>query len=263
VVLNAEQRQRLVAQAFERLVVQVNMGQLDLVGVDRVGIDGEVVVVGGDLHLAVGRVLYRVVAAVVAELQFVSTPAQSQPGKLMAEADSEDRHSTQELANGAHGVIDRLRIAGTVGEEDAVGFQFKNVVGRGLRRNHRHAAAFAHQHPENVPLDAKIVSDDMEFRGLPPLPRRGCVKDGVPGIVALFETDRQKRVSRLVAAIARVEGIDRPGGDEAGQIGAVHLAKASRLLDKEVCVPFSSRDHAAHDAVGAQMADQGAGIDVS
>ena len=52
VVLDAEQRQRLVAQAFERLVVQVDVRQLDLVGVDGVGIDGEVVVVGGDLHLA-------------------------------------------------------------------------------------------------------------------------------------------------------------------------------------------------------------------
>ena len=56
VVLDAEERQRLVAQAFERLVVQVYVGQLDLVGVDGVGIDGEVVVVGGDLDLAGGVV---------------------------------------------------------------------------------------------------------------------------------------------------------------------------------------------------------------
>ncbi len=52
VVLHAEERQRLVAQAFESLVVQVDVGQLDFVGVDGVGIDGEVVVVGGDLDLA-------------------------------------------------------------------------------------------------------------------------------------------------------------------------------------------------------------------
>jgi hypothetical protein len=30
VVLHAEERQRFVAQAFERLVVQVNVGQVDL-----------------------------------------------------------------------------------------------------------------------------------------------------------------------------------------------------------------------------------------
>ncbi len=31
VVLHAEERQRLVAQAFERLVVQVNVSQLDFI----------------------------------------------------------------------------------------------------------------------------------------------------------------------------------------------------------------------------------------
>src|SRR5258708_27526126 len=40
VVLHAEQRQRLVAQAFDRLVVQVEVGQFDLVGVDGVWFDG-------------------------------------------------------------------------------------------------------------------------------------------------------------------------------------------------------------------------------
>ena len=71
VVLHAEERQRLVAQAFESLIVQVDVGQLDFVGVDRVGIDGEVVVVGRDLDLAGGVVADRVVAAVVAELELV------------------------------------------------------------------------------------------------------------------------------------------------------------------------------------------------
>jgi len=42
VVLHAEERQRAVAQAFERLVVQVHVRQFNFVGVDRVGVDGEV-----------------------------------------------------------------------------------------------------------------------------------------------------------------------------------------------------------------------------
>ena len=43
-----------MAHAFERLVVEVEVGQFDFVGVDGVGIDGEVVIVGGDLDLAGG-----------------------------------------------------------------------------------------------------------------------------------------------------------------------------------------------------------------
>ena len=69
VVLHAEQRQRLVAQAFERLVVQVNVGQLHFVPVDRVRVDGEVVIVRHDFHLAGEIVAHRMVAAVVPELE--------------------------------------------------------------------------------------------------------------------------------------------------------------------------------------------------
>ncbi len=44
VILHAEERQRLVAQSFECVVVQVDVCQVDFVGVDRVWIDSEVVV---------------------------------------------------------------------------------------------------------------------------------------------------------------------------------------------------------------------------
>ena len=84
VVLDAEERQRLVAQAFKRVVVQVNVGQFDLVGVDGVGIDGEIVVVGRDLDLAGGVVAHRVDAAVVTEFEFVGLATKGQPGELMA-----------------------------------------------------------------------------------------------------------------------------------------------------------------------------------
>ena len=42
----------LMAQAFERVVVQVDMRQLDFASVDRLRIDGKTVVVRGDFHLA-------------------------------------------------------------------------------------------------------------------------------------------------------------------------------------------------------------------
>ena len=76
VVLDAEQRQCFVAQAFQSLIVKVNVGQFDFVGVDRVGIDGEVVVVGRDLDLAGGVVADRVIAAVMPEFELVGAAAQ-------------------------------------------------------------------------------------------------------------------------------------------------------------------------------------------
>ena len=79
VVLHAEERQRFVAQAFERLVVQVNVGQLDLVGVDGVGIDSEVVVVRRDFYLAGRVVAHWMIAAVMAELELVGPPPRARP----------------------------------------------------------------------------------------------------------------------------------------------------------------------------------------
>ena len=70
-VLHAEQRQRFVAQAFQRLIVEVYVGELDFVGVDGVGIYCEVVVVGGDFYPSRRVVADGMVAAVVAEFQFV------------------------------------------------------------------------------------------------------------------------------------------------------------------------------------------------
>ena len=57
-----------MAQAFEGLIVEVDVGELNFVGVDRVGVDGEVVVVGCDLDFAGCVVADGVVAAVMAEL---------------------------------------------------------------------------------------------------------------------------------------------------------------------------------------------------
>ena len=49
VILDAEDRLAAVAEAFERLVVQVDVGDFDLVEVERIRVDGEAVIVGGDL----------------------------------------------------------------------------------------------------------------------------------------------------------------------------------------------------------------------
>src|ERR1700678_980625 len=68
VILDAEQWQRALAKAFQRVVVQVDMGKLDLALVDRIRIDGKVMVVRGDLHFARLGLLYWMVSAVVAEL---------------------------------------------------------------------------------------------------------------------------------------------------------------------------------------------------
>ena len=55
--------------AFERVVVQIDVGQLHFALRQRIRIDGKIMVVRRDLDLARVQLLHRMVAAVVAKLQ--------------------------------------------------------------------------------------------------------------------------------------------------------------------------------------------------
>jgi hypothetical protein len=76
-----------VAHALDRVVVEVDVGDLDAGFVERVHVDHEVVVLRGDLDLAGGELLDRVVAAVVAELEAARAAAEGPAEELVAEAD--------------------------------------------------------------------------------------------------------------------------------------------------------------------------------
>src|SRR5262249_58850004 len=84
------------------------------------GMDGEAVVLGGDLHLAGGHVLHRLVAAVMSELELVGAAAERESEDLVSEADAEHRHVAEQVGDDLSGAGHRVRVAGTVGQEHAV-----------------------------------------------------------------------------------------------------------------------------------------------
>jgi hypothetical protein len=67
-------------------------------GGQRVGIDGEAVVLGGDGDSSGAQVLDRLVAAAVAELELEGFAAEGVGEELVAEADAENRLFADELA---------------------------------------------------------------------------------------------------------------------------------------------------------------------
>src|SRR3990167_317960 len=89
-VLHAEDRQRAMAKALERLVVQVPVGAFHRRGRQRVRVYGESVVVGRDFDFTRGGVHHRMVSATVSKLQLVGLAAESQTQHLMSQADAED-----------------------------------------------------------------------------------------------------------------------------------------------------------------------------
>ena len=66
-ILHGERRKDLVADAFDRVVVDVYVRYLQAVG-HGCGVYGEVVVLAGYLNMACREILYGMIAAMVSEL---------------------------------------------------------------------------------------------------------------------------------------------------------------------------------------------------
>ena len=150
VVLHGECGDVHALQAFDHVVVQIDVGdehlavlavfkrRVDLLA-DR-GVDREAVVVGGDLDLAGGQILDRLVDAAVSELELVGAEAECAAEQLVAKADAEERVAgVKYLAQQLDFGTGLFRVARTVGEEDAVRVQVLDFEGTTCTRQPRSA----------------------------------------------------------------------------------------------------------------------------
>src|SRR5260370_37086167 len=77
-------------ETFERLVVEIDVGDLAFARVERVGIHGESVVVRSDLDLIGNFVDHRMIHAAMSELHLVGLAAHGEAQNLIAQTDAED-----------------------------------------------------------------------------------------------------------------------------------------------------------------------------
>ncbi len=154
-ILHAEGRVPPVPHTFDRAVVEVDMGDLQVVG-QRLGMDGKTVVLGGDLHPPGGLVLHRLVGPAMAELELEGLRPSGQREKLVAQADAENRFLAQQIADCLLGVDDRLGVARTVGEKHPVRSLRQHLLGAGRAGQNRHPATHVEQMPGDVPLEAEV-----------------------------------------------------------------------------------------------------------
>jgi hypothetical protein len=77
-ILDAEQRQGFVTEAFQRLVIQIDVGDFHFGLGQRIDSDGETVILSCDLHLPGWHSQDRMVATAVPEFQLVSSASQRQ-----------------------------------------------------------------------------------------------------------------------------------------------------------------------------------------
>ena len=129
-ILNREDGQTAVTDAFQRSVVEIDMSRLQVAG-QVVLLDREAVILRGDLDLFGEAVQHRLVGPAVAEFEFEGVAAEGEAEKLVAEADAEYRLAGgDQVFHRLNGVADGGGVPGAVREEDAVGIVGEHFLGR-------------------------------------------------------------------------------------------------------------------------------------
>src|SRR3972149_5602298 len=110
-VLNGENRQLAMGHPFDRPIVQVHVGHLELVR-EGLRLDRESVILGRDVDPAGTEVLHRLVPPAVTELQLEGARPEGEGNELVAEADPQEGDAPRELPRRLHGGRDDVRVGG-------------------------------------------------------------------------------------------------------------------------------------------------------
>ena len=130
----------------------------------RVELDGVVVVLARDLDAPGRLVAHGVVRAVVAERQLAGPGADGAAEDLVAQADAEDGHRTEQRLDDRDRPDDARRVTRAVREEHAVRLAGQGVRRRGGRRDDLDGAARPDEVTQQRRLDPVVVGDDPEGR---------------------------------------------------------------------------------------------------
>ena len=151
------------------------------------------------------------------------------------------------FANILDRVSDRLGIAGTIREENAVGLQREHVCRRSLRRHDGNVAAVIHEQAQNILLDAEIVGHHAMALGF--CLRRGFAHGLLPR--------RDGQIDGSFGPIVRFLASDAAREFEPG-----HRGQRARLGNQLFCGRAVGGHHAAQRADTANMAHQRARVDI-
>ena len=80
-----------MSHALKAVVIEIDMGEFDFILIQRIEINAEPMILGGDFDPAGGQVLYRLIDTPMAEFQFIGFTAESEAHYLMSQANPEKR----------------------------------------------------------------------------------------------------------------------------------------------------------------------------
>jgi len=120
VILHTEERQRAVAHALVRVVVQIHVRDFHITRRQRIRVHAEAMILRRNLHFLGEQVFHRMIRAVVPEFQFERAAAKGQTAELMPQTNPENWDASEQLPNILNSIANRFGIARTIGKKNAV-----------------------------------------------------------------------------------------------------------------------------------------------
>src|SRR6266705_7205713 len=105
-ILNAERGKNTVCKAFNGVVVQIDVSNVDFVHVQTFRVDSETVILRGNFHLPALDVQDRMISAMMPKFQLERPSPEREIHNLMTQADSKNRLFSNQSADVFDGVVE-------------------------------------------------------------------------------------------------------------------------------------------------------------
>ena len=238
-----------MAQALDSVVVEVDLGDDRPAFFKGIRVGGEAVVLGGDRDLAGLEVLHRLIAAAMAELELESGAAESVGDHLVAEADAEDRVVGHEAGDRLVDVGECGGVAGTVGEEDAIGGVLLDLLSGGGSGENFYVETVVNEFAEDGVFGAKIEGGDGKALRGSLWQAEGGASGDVGGVEA--------------GGVFGAPEVGLGAGGVLDVVGAGHVVPAAGAGDGVGFGDGQGGEAALHGAVHAEFFGEGAGIHIT
>ena len=109
-----------MAHPLGRVVIEIDLSEFNLFGIQRVRIDAESMILRGDHHLACSEIFHRLIGTSVSEFQFEGFSSESQSKELMPQTDTKDWFLSDQMANRLNGIGNCFGVAWPIRQNDSV-----------------------------------------------------------------------------------------------------------------------------------------------
>ena len=113
VILDGKERMLKMGQTFDRLIIQVDVGDCSST-LERVYVNTKPVVLGRNFNFSSSQIHNRMIAAVVSKLELIRLSAECQTHNLVPKTNPKNRDFSNQGSHILYGIRHRIRVSRTI-----------------------------------------------------------------------------------------------------------------------------------------------------